>query len=193
MRKNNKKAVSTIVATVLIILLTVTSIALLSRYLIPFTKTNLEKSSECLFYGNYFGFDETFENDGSIERYNCYKESTPAGTYKIATMIRTNGNATTDIKGFQIAYSNEVKSEGKQIDSSIYESSSTGGVYIYDSSSPVAESKLRIPSKGEAITYVFVSNTKYTHASVYPVTSTGRICSASDSIELYPCSGNILS
>ena len=74
MRKNNK-GMSGIVATVLLIMLTIVLGAFLAKFVIPFVKNNLSKSSECLDYRDHFSFQESFRiKTGSIYKdynYNC--------------------------------------------------------------------------------------------------------------------------
>ena len=60
--------VSTVVATVLIVMLTIAAVALLAQFLIPFIRDTLAKSSECLEYKDYFKFKEEIGDNN----YNCY-------------------------------------------------------------------------------------------------------------------------
>ena len=54
-----KKALSDVVATVLIILLTVIAGAIIAQFIVPYVKDSLAESSECLDYNNgYFQFEE---------------------------------------------------------------------------------------------------------------------------------------
>tara|TARA_Y100000310_G_scaffold340182_2_gene435086 strand:- start:4909 stop:5397 length:489 start_codon:yes stop_codon:yes gene_type:complete len=60
-----KRGLSPVVATVLLILLTIAAITLISSIIVPFVQTNLEESTECLAHVNYVEFDNTFS-------LNCY-------------------------------------------------------------------------------------------------------------------------
>src|SRR3989344_6450298 len=62
----NTRGISAVVATVLILNITVIAVVLISQFVLPFVKESLQRSSECFDYEELFSFDETFN-------YNCYE------------------------------------------------------------------------------------------------------------------------
>ena len=86
--KFEKKGLSDVISTVLIIMLTVVSIGILAGFVVPFVANSLNQGSECLGYNNYFKFQEFLEYKGNKGYFNCYEENsklhgTSVGALKI--------------------------------------------------------------------------------------------------------------
>lgn len=60
-----KKGLSAVVATVSLVLLTFAAVVVISSFIIPLVRDNLNEGTECSAYRDYFFFEEEFG-------YNCY-------------------------------------------------------------------------------------------------------------------------
>ena len=57
----NKKGLSQIIATVLLLLMTIAAAAIIAGVVIPFTRERLDKGTECVTFQNHFKFQEVLE------------------------------------------------------------------------------------------------------------------------------------
>ncbi len=179
-KRINKRGVSEVVATVLIVLVTVTAGVIIINFVIPFVRDNLNKGSECIMYGNYFKFEEKIDG----KNYNCYKIS-PAGEYR--SSVRNNGGSDVNpekVLGFQIVLSGS-QSQSASIKVPVSENSPV--VTMYDPT----QTQVSIPGSGEVYTYKFNLNEGYRNSKIYPMLKSGKICEASDEISLEACGQEI--
>jgi hypothetical protein len=175
----NKRAVSSVVAAVLLILLTVSAMTVLAGILVPFVKDRLYGSTDCLDYENYFSFVEKIDEVS----YNCYEDS----SFNHSLMIKTKpdiNDSNEKLKGFQISFFSD-NSEIFEINRT---SKASNQLWEYNET---ASGNLYYPRPGETVTYVFDLNKKYNKAEIRAVLSNGRICTASDSIEIIKCDTGI--
>src|SRR3989338_4613044 len=156
--KWKKRGVSTIIATVLIILLTIAAAALLAQFIVPYVKDSLSGSTECLNYRDYFQFKEKAGNNK--ENYNCYQLSGSSELTKFygASISAVGNDSSLDIKGFNLVF---IKSDGstkpvRVIEEGKARSGSEEGIKNLDPSS----SNLKIPKTGETYTYSYNSLSK---------------------------------
>lgn len=177
----NKRGVSAIIATVLVILITITAAALVSQFVIPFVKNNLEKGGECVPYRDYFKFEESFSYQGNAYYYNCENN----GSYGVIVSAES-GIDSSKIKGFSISFSNGV--ESKKVN--ILSDALIGEAKMLNSSD-----NLIVPSPGETRTYVAnIGKTEMKSAEIYPILINDRVCEKTDEIKITKCaSGTILS
>lgn len=178
----NKKGVSTVVVTVLLILITIAAVVLLANAIIPFVKNNLAKSSECLDYKDYFKFQEVMSFNGADYRFNCYNDS---GYYGFSIMNQGSGKSGSGTPaGFAIVFSDGKTT--KRMD--IKDGDSVGDVRMLGSSL----TKIIVPELGGIQTYVYNSGGEsYNSMEVYPLLENGRICDKSDSIGIIKCGTSI--
>lgn len=183
-----KRGVSTVVATVLIILLTITVAGLVAQVIIPYVRENLAKSTECFAYKDYFQFEQSLEYQGQTKKYNCYQSQGALVGSSIKAV--TKGNISENLKGFNITFRNSGSSEIAGISNGVTTTKGINGVWIFNSSEA-----LQVPKEGEVITYVYksIQNKPYEIAEVYPVLKSGRICPMSSSIKILLCDGVNLS
>lgn len=159
-----KRGVSPIIATVLLLVITVVLVGIIAGFLIPFVSNLIEGSGDCYDILN----DLSFEDVG----YTCYVEGTPG---KSAFSVRINDDS---IAGFQAV----LYKEGSALPFEVTNSSSNpmirmlGGTY---------GQPLSLPQKGGVLTYI--ANDAYTRIELYPILQNGNSCDQSDSIELIPC------
>ncbi len=183
-----KKGLSTIVATILIILITFSAAAVLIAFLKPFVQNNLNGSTECIPYQGYYQFQQNFQNDTSTYNFNCYVQRGNGAL--ISAMIGTGTNLSdndmNNIKGFLLVFSTPQASESVTLTNGMSVKKTLGGVWrIDDSANPI----LRINSPNEILTYVYNSSSIYSTIDIYPLLKDGRTCDKADTITLKPCDG----
>lgn len=178
--KMEKRGVSPVVATVLLVMLTLLAVVILGRYLIGFVRTELPKTTECLSYKDYFKFQESFETAQGSMSYNCYIKTD--NNYKYGASIKATSmseDLAKGIKGFKLVFAKE-GGDSVVVDISNDTIPSINGIKELNKDS------LRIPSRGNAYTYVYNagSGNLYNSVEVHPVLVSGSICPASDTIDL---------
>ena len=175
--KNNRKGLSEVIATLLIILLSVALIAILAQFIVPFIRDSLNKSTECLNYNEYFTFQEVFSSKGGDLRYNCNTDNLTG------FMVRAKTDNESGLIGFNVVLLGEVSS--KRLD--IRNLPRNGPLRMLNS----GLSNIRVPLPGETMTYVYEKQTgeeQFISAEIYPVLNSGRICDLGDTIKLIACS-----
>ena len=165
----NRKGVSPIVATVLILLITIVAASLISVFVIPFVKEGLSGGEDCFKVLGDLKFDE--------QPYNC--------NYFNNTASRTGFSVRLDdenIKGFKVTL-------GKDGSADPYEITDGGTdplLTMLDPSNDFGD-PLDFPSRGGVRTYV--ANGTFDRVNLFPILENGRLCEESDSIELVTCVG----
>jgi|WetSurMetagenome_2_1015567.scaffolds.fasta_scaffold70376_3 flagellin-like protein len=146
-----KKAVSEIIATVLLVLITVVAVSLVAVFLVPFIKDKM-KEKEC-----YDAIDKlTIENG----KYTCFNDT------ETRIMVKRSINGDLEIQGIIVSLRQNSSSSVYKI----YNNSETDGVKMWGSGN------IKIPGPGGAQTYVFniVSN----YVSIAPILADGKMCAA---------------
>ncbi len=182
---NNKKAITSVVATVLIIMLTVSAIALLAGFVVPFVKNSLNKGTECINYRNFYTFDESFE-------LNCYQSSSATGEALYILSVKTGSDKmlANNSEEFRIVLTSKSGMANTiSVKSGSEASHNEGGVWILGSNQ-----NLRVPSPGGIVSYVYngTNEEMFESAEIYPVLKSGRICEEKDSINLVRCGSKIV-
>ena len=163
-----KKGLSSVVATVALILITFAAVAIISSYVVPLVKNNLEKSSECLGLESYFNFEESFN-------YNCFSN----GLYAISVSAGTTNSE--NLAGFKLAF---LESSGETISASVIKNSPDFGFDEGKIRRFNGSLELDFPKNGEARTYLYNNSKSFESAEIYPVLKSDRICPKSDSIQI---------
>lgn len=178
--EKKKRGISPIIATVFIIMLTISAIAIIAGIVVPFVRNSLSKSTECMPYGKYFTFDESFG-------FNCYQSADGGALYFVSVKTGNDKNLADNADGFKLVFiSNAGETMPLDIRSNLSASKTAGGVSMGGSDSAV----LRLPGAGGVAVYVFNDSggIKYKTAEVYPVLKSGRICGdEKDSISFAFC------
>jgi len=175
----DKRGIAPVIATILIVLLTMVAVSILAAFIIPFVRENLQKGTECLPYREYFKFDESFG-------YNCFDAQ---GKHGISVKAGTATKKVSEkISGFELVSITE--GESKKISFKKEQAACDSGVKTLGSN---CQGNLKIPEPGEIITYVYESadKSKYTSIEVYPTLASEAICEKSDSVKLIPCSTGV--
>ncbi len=177
--KKNKRGISQVVATVLIILITISAVAVLYAFIVPFVKNSLSRSTECMPYQEFYTFDES--------GYNCFNST----LYAISIKTKFDKSLANDTDSLKIVLTKE-NGLNKIIDIKNGAPSSTEeeGIFILGS----AYENLRLAGAGGIITYVYNSpDEEFVSTEVYPVLKSGRICAdVKEEIKLISCTGDKL-
>lgn len=190
--KKNRRGISNVVATVLLILLTVAAVAALISFLRPFVHDNLQKSTECIPYQGYYTFQENFVNESGTYNFNCYM---PSGSNNlIGATISSGTNLTQDqmenLAGFSLVFRNDNgQSSTINVANGKSSNNSLGGIWRIDS--PGATT-LSINGPGDTLTYVYNTSNFYTDAGLYVVLKSGRVCDSPDTIKLQQCGTGVV-
>lgn len=177
-----KRGLSPIVASILLIMLTIVAVAIIANFVTQFVKTNLPKTTECVPYKNYFEFQEEFTSGGNTNSYNCYDANNKKYYFSIKARS-TDETINGSIKGFNIVFNKE--------------NAETSVVEVYDGQVGKAimknEGDITIPSMGGVRTYVYTiaGNEIFKSMDVYPVLKNDRLCDKSDSIDIVECAEGI--
>jgi flagellin-like protein len=174
-----KKGVSPVIATVMLILLTIAAVGIIAGFLIPFVKNSLTDSTTCFSYRDYFKFEQEFG-------YNCYAPGSNGTNYLHAVSVRAGSDSSKgeDIKGFELVFMKAGSSTKKSIVKEQLVNLESGGIRMLDKT----KTTLATPQSGEMRTYVLNAGEDiYKGVEVYPVLQTGKVCDMSDKIELTAC------
>lgn len=153
----NKKGLSAIVATVLIIMITVVSAAVIAKFIVPFVRDGLSSSTECVRYDSYFSFDDAL-------KYNCY--------YGQEYNISIKAIGTEDSENRVIGFNLVLYSDGSSKALSVKNGDPISQIKMFNSTM----TSIVIPSPGETRTYHYTDGTFYTKGDIYPILKSGKIC-----------------
>src|SRR3989344_1052654 len=156
MRHINKKGLSPIIATVLLILLTVSAAVFISKFIYDFVKENMDKT-DCYDYTDYFKFDSGFG-------YNCYVFNDFNYSYKLSlTAKNVRPEAEAEVKGFGLKFYKEGDSKVVKVNEGL-----PGEIKMLSNSSAL----ISIPGRGETRSYNYTDLNKYASAKVYAILKT---------------------
>lgn len=146
---------SAIVATVLIVSLTVIIGAVLAAFVIPFVKDNLTGSTSCVPVNDFYSFEQSLG-------YNCYTSS----NYKLSLAQRADSKEGEQIIGFNIVL------QGSDGSGMLLQGQTTSATLLSLNGSVYPG----LPGSGNVKTYRYDSSSPYTRAQVYAVLSSGKTC-----------------
>lgn len=163
-----KKGVSAIIATVLIVLLTIVAIGVIAGFVVPFVRESLAGAGACLPYRTYLEFDESFG-------FNCFNGS--------EIYFSVKANILEDLEAeepgeFRVVFVGEETSESVIVKEGMMEEIKM-----------LSGEGVEVPKKGDIITYVYNDSKGegFESMEIYPVLETGKICEKTDSIKLISC------
>lgn len=166
--KYKKKGISPVIATILLILLSVTAVIIISGLIIPFVKNTTKESKEC-----FDVMDQLTINTES--GYTCYYNN---GTNNIANLTIKRGTKETTLSGFIIAVSGGGNSKTFEIISG-----TVNNVKMINGSD-----NIEIPKKGEERTYSITTDLlKIEYAEVAPIMEDGKMCNPTDKADINLC------
>ncbi len=179
----NKRGLSPVIATVLLVVLTITAVVIVSQFIIPFVRDKPAESTECIPYQEYFTFEEKFVTSQGEKQYNCYDNN---GLHGISVRANTiNKQKAIEVVGFDSIFIREDSSLTANARQDAPAGRNEGGLRMLK----VSTGNIKIPKEGEVQTYVFnaTKGEVYKEVEIHPVLSNGRTCPTSDSITLIPC------
>lgn len=165
-----KKGISPVIATVLLLLLTIVAVSILTYFVVPFLNGNLENSGDCFDLLNKVSLEEN--------SYTCYTYLSSGSTQgRTAFSLRVDYEEPVQVK--VLLYKPGRTSADNMIlrDGANY---STLRMLDQDFSQT-----LDLPYKGAVRTYVL--SDVYEQIEVNPVLSSGKVCNEQRSIRLQPC------
>ena len=174
-----KRGLSQIVESVLLLLITIAAVSLIASFIIPFVRNNLNSGTECVPYRDYYQFDE--ETD-----YTCYKNNYTGASVKASASPEGNNTI-----GFEIVFVKAGLSEKASVRKSNSESCACKGIKMLGTSCS-SLGIVEIPDNGELRTYVYNGTQIFESVDIYPVLNNGKVCDKSDSIKLKACNPGIL-
>ena len=177
----NKKAVSPVVAEILLVMLTIAAVALVATFLVNFIGPTLNRSTECTPYKDYFKFKEEFDVNGVIYRYNCQQDNLFGASIQAASGLKKVEN----LSGFKLVFVEESGSTMVvTVNDTITGSAEVGKIKMFG-----ATGTLKVPFGGNSYTYVYnaTGGKQFKTIEVYPILTNGRVCEVSDSIEITGC------
>ena len=163
-----KRGISSVIATVLLVLLTIATAGILAGILVPLVRDNINKSTECMDYTEYFSFDEDFG-------YNCYNMTN--ASYSVSVSAKTVEKEIEElVKGFELRFIQKGESDIV----SVRDGEDVGNVSMIN----LGETKIDVPGAGETKTFV-VKHDAASKIEIYVTLASGRICEEkSDSINV---------
>lgn len=166
-----RRGVSAVIATVLLVLLTLTAVGVIAAFIIPFVSKSLDDSTACLTYRDYYQFEQEF-------KLNCRQGNLHGAS------VRATGDEelAAGVSGMRLTFSEEGSAKTVKIDEGAAVSEE---LRMLNS----AAGTFSLPGPGEVRTYVHSSSEAYTKVKVFPVLKSGKVCDASDEVSLKLCVG----
>lgn len=166
MKVKGVRGLSAVVATVLLLSITIAAAALIAPFVINFVKDNLNEGEMCFDILGDLSFEES--------PYNC-KYDDGIGNLRTGFSVRIENEK---ILGFKVSLASGGSSDIFEInDGQILNNiKMLGGAF---------NEPLEFPSKGGVRTYV--ADNLYDNIEIFPILENGKLCGASDSIEINEC------
>ncbi len=165
----NKRGISDLVTTVLLVLITIVAVGILYASVMPLIKTNIEKTKQC--------------NDVAMEvvtegGYTCYLDN---GEVEVQV---SRGPSDVELYGIQI----QLSGGGISKTFNIYNGTTSNNIKLLDGN---YDEELELPGKNEALTYVIKSGlSDFEKVAVAPILKIGKkeeMCSILSSVSLSEC------
>ncbi len=168
-----KRGVSPVVATVLLLVLTVGLASVIFSFVIPFVNDQLGNSKACLKVLDGVEFADS--------KFNCYNVSTTDTGFETGFSFKVKK---ADVLGVRISFIDEngnsdVKDFPYDVDDSNFKA--VGSSY--------GQALNNFPTAGGQRTYV--SNKKYGSAEIAPLTESGDVCAVSDVVQFSYCGEDV--
>ncbi|MCH7568907.1 MAG: type IV pilin N-terminal domain-containing protein [Nanoarchaeota archaeon] len=157
-----KRGVSPVVATVLLLLITIIAVSLVAIFVVPFVKKTLTGSEECFGILGSLSFDDS--------PYNCFVENNRTGF-----SIRIDSE---NIIGFKVALFEMGTSNAYEI----FNETNLSNIRMLDGN---FSELLELPRKGGVRTYV--ADGVFKRIEINPLLGSGKICGEADNIRINKC------
>lgn len=176
-----KKGISPVIATVLLVLLTVVIVGILTYFVIPFATKNLSGSGDCFDLLNKITLEENM--------YTCYVPTVGVLPGRTGFSLRIDTEQPVDIKvlfynvGRTTANSVTLRDQAAPI--------GTIGVKMFNVTGGFNQ-PISVPSRGSVRTYIVEG--AFERIEVNPILKSGKVCNEQPSITLRPCTApNVIS
>lgn len=171
----NKRGVSAVVGSVLLIVITVISVALIISFILPFIKDKLGESEECLNALDSIEF--------APSKFNCYKTTTTADETGFSVKVKND-----KIKGFRIALIDDINGSSKVYD--ISDGITNPELRMVGGAPGTYNGALIFPNAGGQRSYV--ANGIYSEAEIAPILENNRVCDVADKVVFKACHTNVI-
>ncbi len=168
----NNRGVSPVVATVLLLVLTVVLASVIFAFVIPFVQDQLGNSKECLNVIDGVEFADS--------KFNCYNVSIVSG-FETGFSFKVKK---ADVVGVRVSFIDE--NGNSDVKDFPYEDSDDRFKAVGFGYGPALTN---FPASGGQRTYVI--NNKYAKSEIAPITKTGSVCAVADIVEFSPCSDDV--
>ena len=182
----NQRGLGPVVATALLVLITIAAAVIILRFAVPFVKNTLNDGSECFNYRDYFVFEENYG-------LNCYiitNSPYEADFYINIGAKTTNPKIESKVAGFKLLLKAGDNLQPVEVLDGAQAANNEGAIRMYDAS----ETVISIPKGGESRSYIYngpAINYIYKNVEIYPILKSGKLCEISDSARMdVPC-GNL--
>jgi len=165
----SKRGLSSVIATISLVLLSVVAVGILAGILVPFINNQLNEGTQCVGLENHFYFEEEFG-------YNCYRNS----DYMYAISVGAQGDDDSNVGGLILAFKSEGESFSVEINDGDAVGSSEGEVRMLG----ISESNIEIPKRGEVRTFIYNGDKAVEAIDVAPILKSGKSCTPTDSIKM---------
>ena len=166
----NKRGISPIIATVLIILLTISAAVFIYQIVIPFVRDSLYGSTRCHSYSNYFTFDDTL-GFNCIDAENNFLLTLRAKTVENAVNVSNSGALNDTITGILISF----QGNGEAVTAEIPSSSNVKAV--------PSTITVKIPNPGDLKTYNISLGKAYNTVEMHVIVDSKACDDVSDKIK----------
>ena len=160
----NKKALSQVVAVVLIVLITLVAAGIVVSFVVPFAKENLGRGGECFEALDNIIFEPT--------EFNC------VALQRTGFSVRIESD---NIVGFKVG----LFSSGNSLAREIKNGASYNNIRMLNGN---FNSALEVPKKGEVRTYVAIG--AFDRAELAPILQSEEICNLAEDIKIKDCINN---
>lgn len=172
-----RKGVSPVIATMLLLVITVVLAGLIMAFVLPFVRDKLGDSKECI---------DTLEGlEFAESRFNCYEG--PGLTLETGFSIKVKKDT---VKGARISLIRQDDSSDVADLKDGITISSTTGLSVRMVSVVAYSTPIQFPDQaGEQMAYISknADNVPYVKAEISPITESGKVCEVADIVELAPC------
>ncbi len=175
-----KRGMSSIVATSLVITITILAGAILGTFIVPFVQKNLERSTECTDYESYFSFE--------AELLDPICHQTSNNNYVVVS-AKNDKALEKGIQGFQLLFvkvADPSSPGGKAVSVAMRQSGASVPQLTMLGAS--GKNPARAPKAGEILTYVYNDGASYNRVDIAAIVGNGRVCERrSDTIKIVAC------
>ncbi len=172
-----KRGVSAVVATVMLITITVVAAGIIIAFVVPFVKDELKESKACLDFREGVEFGES--------KFNCYMQEAGGNNYRTGFSVKINKAG---VKGFKISL---IDDADNSVVNDITEGKLIGEIGMVTNPRTARGGALELPNAGGQKTYFIQESIPYVRGEIAPILESGESCSVADEIKFEICAGGV--